>query len=245
VAVKGSKFTPMRVKPHSPRAVLIRNLLLIGVFLLSLAASFTAGIFWASESSRSFLAGKVEEQQQVTTHLEQKLAQFRTSAEVDRQTIENLRQLSITQKAQLMASERDLRVYKDLLSPTVKSNPLGISFGVFAVLPLKETNHFSYNLTVQKLSSKNVDFTGVMEFTVVGQQAGKSLQLPLQQLSAQVTALAIPLNFKYFQTLEGEMALPSDFIPQTVVLVVRSGDKAAPPIVETQLDWPLSVGNPK
>jgi len=245
VAVKGSKVTPMRVIPHSPLAHLVRWGLLILVFATCLPASYFLGVYLTNERYQAQEAHLGKQQEQVTAGLSQQLTQLRTSAEIDRQTIEDLRQEVMAQKAQLNASERDLRVYKDLLSPGAKSNPLGISFGIFTVLPLKEKGHFNYSLIVQKLSTKEADFVGFLEFRIIGQQAGKSLQLSLYQISSQVTVPSIPLNFKYFQTLQGDLAFPVDFIPQTVELVVKTADKKVSPLAVTELDWPTSSSNLK
>lgn len=243
MAVKGSKFTPMRVIPHSPRDAFLRALALVLAFLVSLPVSFFAGVYWAQQQQQSLEQNVDQEHQKVVAGLSQELTQLRTNVEVDRQSMEDLRQLVMTQKAQLNASERDLRVYKDLLSPGAKGNPLGISLGVFTVVPAKESGHFNYSLTVQKLATKEADFSGFLEFRIIGQQAGKSLQLSLYQVSSQVTEPSIPLSFKYFQTLEGELALPQDFVPQTVELVVKTEDKRA--IITNELDWPASSFKPK
>jgi uncharacterized coiled-coil protein SlyX len=245
VAVKGSKVKPMRIIPHSPLASVVRWLVLFLLFIASVGGAYYAGVWLTTERYQSLETESGAKQDQATSELSRQIAQLRTSAEVDRQTMEDLRQLVMTQKAQISASERDLRVYKDLLSPSVKTNPLGISFGVFTVLPLKESSHFNYSLTVQKLSTKEADFSGTLEFRVIGQQNGKPLQLSLYQVSSQVTAPSIPLSFKYFQTLEGDMTLPSGFTAQNVELVVKTLDKKAPPLVTAELDWPISAVKPK
>jgi hypothetical protein len=120
---------------------------------------------------------------------------------------------------------------------------LGISFGVFTVFPLKEVGHFNYSLTVQKLATREVDFSGFLEFRIVGKQGEKSLQLSLYQVSTQVTAPSIPLNLKYFQTLQGDLTLPADFVPQTVELVVKTTDQKT--LVSAELDWPVPTSTPK
>jgi hypothetical protein len=241
VAVKGSKVKSMRVIPHSPLASVMRWLLLLLVLVLGIGAAYFAGAYVTREKYQSMEANTGAQQTQTTIELSRQLAQLRTNAEVDRQSMEDLRQLVMTQKAQISASERDLRVYKDLLSPSIKTNPLGISFGVFTVLPLKEAGHFNYSLTVQKLSAKETDFAGFLEFRIIGQQGNESLQLSLYQVSSQVTVPSIPLNFKYFQTLEGDMKLPSGFTPKSVELVVKTLDKKAVPLVVAELDWPVSA----
>ena len=243
MAVKGSKFTHMQVIPHNPRDAFLRVLALVLAFVISLPASFFAGVYWAQQRQQSLENNVDQEHQKVVAGLSQELTQLRTSVEVDRQSMEDLRQLVMTQKAQLNASERDLRVYKDLLSPGAKNNPMGISLGVFTVIPAKEQGHFNYSLTIQKLATKEADFSGFLEFRIIGQQAGKSLQLSLYQISSQVTEPSIPVTFKYFQTLEGELSLPQDFLPQTVELVVKSEEKKS--IITSELDWPASSFKPK
>lgn len=243
MAVKGSKFTHMQVIPHNPRDAFLRALALVLAFVVSLPVSFFAGAYWVQQKQQSLDDGVHQEHQKVVAGLSQELTQLRTSIEVDRQSMEDLRQLVMTQKAQLNASERDLRVYKDLLAPGAKNNPMGISFGVFTVIPAKESGHFNYSLTIQKLATKEADFTGFLEFRIIGQQAGKSLQLSLFQVSSQVTEPSIPVTFKYFQTLEGELTLPPDFEPQMVEMVIKSDEKKS--IIATELDWPLSSFKPK
>ena len=243
MAVKGTKITPMRVTPHNPSAKALRIVLFIGVFAACVAASYFAGIYQITQQQALQANQQSAQQQKATAALTQEIIQLRTSVDIDRQTIEDLRQLVMTQKAQINAHERDLRVYKDLLSPNAKTNPLGISFGVFTVSPLKEAGHFNYSLTVQKLSTKDADFSGFLEFRIIGKQGEKSLQLSLYQVSSQVTVPSIPLDFKYFHTLEGDLTLPVDFVPQTVELVVKSEDKRT--LVTSELDWPASPYTPK
>lgn len=241
MAVKGSKLTPMRVVPHNSLVTTIRY----AAVLLSLPAAYLLGTYVEGQSQLSAADNKAQQVQRKVSSLTQDLTVLRTNAEVDRQTIEELRQLVMTQKAQLTASERDLRVYKELLSPGAKSNPLGISVGVFTVSPLKEAGHFNYSLTVQKLSARESDFTGDLDIIINGQQVSKSVQLTLDQVSSPSVGPTLPLNFKYFQTIEGELTLPADFTPQSVAVAVRAGDRKNPPLVETQLDWPASANKPK
>jgi K+-sensing histidine kinase KdpD len=241
VAVKGSKVTPMRVIPYSPFASAMRIVAVLVVFTLAVPASYFVGAYLERQRESSQGNSQDQEHQKIVASLNQEIAQLRTGTDIDRQSMEDLRQVVMTQKAQLNATERDLKVYKDLLSPGAKTNPLGISFGVFTVLPLKDAGHFSYSLTVQKLATKEADFDGSLEFRIIGLQAGKPLQLSLYQVSSQVSVPSIPLNFKYFQALEGDLTLPVDFVPQSVELVVKTIDKKSPPLVTAELDWPISA----
>lgn len=240
MTVKGSKLTSMRITAHNPIAKVLRLVALVGGFILAVGASYFAGVYQTNQQHKSQLNQHDTQQQKAVAAVSQEITQLRTNTDIDRQSIEDLRQLVMTQKAQISASERDLRVYKDLLSPGAKNNPMGISFGVFTVLPLKEKGHFNYSLTVQKLSTKEADFSGFLEFRIIGQQSGQSLQLSLFQVSSQVSEPSIPLSFKYFQTFEGSLAFPVDFVPQMVELVVKSKDNKPPPLVRAELNWPMA-----
>lgn len=245
MAVKGSKHTYMRLMPHNPRAHAMRVILFIGAFVLSVIASYFLGIYWTKYQETREINQQENAQQKVANDLSKQLTELRTVSEVDRQSLEDLRQLVMTQKAQLNAAERDLRVYKELLTSGPKTNPMGISIGVFNLTPLPESGQFHYSLTVQKLATRDGDFSGFLEFTIKGQQAGESAQLTLNQVSTQVDAPSIPLSFKYFQTLEGDLTLPPGFVPQNVELAIKNSENRTPPLVTAELDWPVSAVKPK
>ncbi|HWV15363.1 MAG TPA: DUF6776 family protein [Cellvibrio sp.] len=238
MAVKGSRYPSMRVIPHRP---IVRGLIYVGfvvVFAVAVVGSYYAGIYRLERSQALASSDTSHRHQQALSDATQELTRLRTNADIDRQTIEDMRQLTMTQKAQMAAYERDLRVYKDLLSPGAKANPLGVSFGLFTVLEAARKGSFTYKLVVQKLSAREEDFRGSLDFRVLGEQAGKPVSLALYQLSEQQTSPIIALDFKYFQTLEGEFQLPPDFVPKHVELTVNSG-KSNPPVVQTQLEWPI------
>jgi Na+-translocating ferredoxin:NAD+ oxidoreductase RnfG subunit len=235
VVFKRKHHHTMRVVRHHPRKYFFRLLGLILLFAACVSASFFAGIYHVQQQQRTVENDQEQQKQQLT----QELTQLRTNADVDRQTIEEMRQTVMTQKAQMAAYDRDLRVYKELLTSGARLNPLGVSFGVFTVFPTAEKNQFNYKLVVQKLSTKDTDFSGTLEFKVVGEQAGKPKHFFLHEISTQVTSTNIPLNFKYFQALEGSMVLPEDFVPKTLELVVYTGDQKNSATTETQLAWPI------
>lgn len=240
MAVKRSFHHSMRVIPYRPYARLLSYAAVALAFCISLPAAYYAGVYATRHAHQGAELAATEKQAQAVRELSQELTRLRIDAEVNQQTVEELRQMAMTQKAQLSSAERDLRVYKELLSPGAKANPLGISFGAFTVFPSTEAHLFTYKLIVQKLSTKDTSFSGNLVFRILGEQAGKPAQLSLDQVSSQTILPSIPLNLKYFQTVEGDMRLPADFVPQKVELIVEPEDRKSPSIIETQLEWPIS-----
>ncbi|RYZ91349.1 MAG: hypothetical protein EOO68_23970 [Moraxellaceae bacterium] len=240
MAVRGSFQHSMRVIPYRPYARLLAYVVVASIFIVSLPIAYFVGVYVTRHSQEQNELTINQKQEQAVRELSQELTRLRIDAEVNQQTVEELRQMAMTQKAQLSSAERDLQVYKELLSPGAKTNPLGISFGALTVFPSAEAHLFTYKLIVQKLSTKDTSFSGNLVFRVLGEQAGKPAQFSLDQISSQVTSPSIPLNLKYFQTIEGDMRLPEDFIPRKVELIVEPEDRKSPSIIETQLEWPIS-----
>lgn len=60
--------------------------------------------------------------------------------------------------------------------------------------------------------------------------------MPLRSLSASEDDLEIKLQFKYFQNLEGELVLPSNFQPEEIqILAVSEGKNSK--TVEKTFPW--------
>jgi hypothetical protein len=78
---------------------------------------------------------------------------------------------------------------------------------------------------VQQSATRHNIVTGRVTFTIVGSELGQPKSYPLSVLSRQVDSETIPLRFKYFQNIEGELQLPQDFVPEGVELSVKSSGR--------------------
>ena len=82
---------------------------------------------------------------------------------------------------------------------------------------------------------------GYLEFTIVGRQIDEDSQpkkqtVPLRDISKDVSVVRIPLRFKYFQRLEGELELPAKFEPELIEIKAVSTSKGSA-VVEKKFSW--------
>lgn len=164
----------------------------------------------------------------------QGLANSSLGAEVDRQSVEDVRGTVREHKQTIAQLSEEIAFYKGLMSPSDREGGLGIrSWDVY------ETNvaqQFQFKLVVQQRAIKHILLNGRVTIVLEGKQNGKSLSVSLHELSDQIKDKAMNLRFKYFQSIEGELVLPVGFVPEQVVIVIKS-EKPKAVNIEKQYAW--------
>jgi len=201
---------------------------------------------------RGFLNGELNQVQQdklarlaqEADDLRHELASFKLNEALDRKAKEEIHRQLAEQSAQIAALERDITVYRGMISSGKNQNPEGISIGTFYVSPLDEANNYHYKLVVQKLTASDNVFDGQLSFQLKGiaieDGQERPTSFPLHVLSKQYTEMQIALNFTYFQNIDGDLMLPHGFIPRTAMLVVKSSNKKYPTTIEKELEWSVA-----
>ena len=77
-----------------------------------------------------------------------------------------------------------------------------------------------------------------MEVTLHGELDGEPASLALADLSDDVTDNRMALRFRYFQSVEGELSLPTGFSPETVAVEARA---TTPRKMEVREEFPWQV----
>lgn len=244
--VKGSHVYRMKVVPHRP----LKNTLIALVLLALVAAALAATYLYAQNQASKELISPQEAQDlrvqldkltQEASESKHELAKYQLNAEVDRQAGEELRKRVMVLRDEKAALQRDVEVYR-ILTSNKSTNPMGISFGLFSVTALAD-NKKQFKLVVQKLAEGDDDFSGQLRVLVVGQKDGAETKISLHELvvtkvDAEPMAENIPLNFKFFQSIDTEVVLPSGFVPVRVELAVKSNARRNPVTVDAELEWP-------
>ena len=97
------------------------------------------------------------------------------------------------------------------------------------------TDQYRYRLVLTQVITEVNSVSGDVEMTVYGDRNGAPAQLSLKDLTGGADA-RLHFGFKYFQKLQGEVALPDGFTPERVVLRVIPRGKAAQ-AVERTFQW--------
>lgn len=238
-AVKGSKeyeWSVVKSRPHA-RARLL--LILLVVFGLAVAGAYWFGQkqamsgYGRAQRDLAAVRAELEEVRKGELQLRQQKENASLGAEVDRKSLEEVRQQVIDLKAQIAGLEEENQFYRNLMSPD--GNQRGLNFGPVEIVHTDRPRTFRYKVVMQQLAVESELLTGTLNFNVVGRQEGAVKVLPLSQLSSSVEGANIKLRFKYFQNIEGELVLPEGFEPERIELEARSsGSNAA---IEKRFAW--------
>lgn len=244
--VKGSPVYRLKVVPHRPVKSALVFILATGLIGAALAGTYYYAQYQTDNNVLSLeqasdLRAQIEKLEAEAAELRRTITRMEVSTQVDRQAGEELRKQVLVLREEKAALVRDIDVFRIMTSDKNK-NPRGISFGVFSVSELPDNKHL-LKLAVQKLAEGDDDFTGQLRCFVVGQREGQETRISLHELAvskpgAEPLGENIPLNFKFFQNIETEIAIPDGFVPLRVELAVKSESRRNPVTVEGQLEWP-------
>lgn len=249
--VKGSAQYNMRVMPYRPMRrmfnYVIGLLMLIAISLSSYLIGYDHGFRQLAlpGGARDKLREGNDSLAKETETLRQQVANFKLNAALDQKASEDIRRQLMEQAAQIAALERDITVYRGMISSSGKNaNPQGISVGVFSVIQTDKPDVYHFKLAVQKLAATDDLFKGYLNFKLSGVQKlqgqEQARSFSLRELSNLHTDEQVPLTFKYFQNIEGNLVLPEGFSPAKVVLLVKSTSKKYPATLEKELEWQVS-----
>jgi len=227
-------------------ATLLRRRLQILCATLALALALGAGFYLGQRAAYSGLgidpaAYRVMRSDLAALReaLETREAEFqvqRTRHEVDRAALEMVRREIAAQKEEIAGLEEGLRFYRSLMAPGEIAQ--GITLRELELVQGRDDWHVVYRIVIQQEASKHEQVLGSLTAAVYGVLDGKSVEYPLAVLDSGIGDDAVPLRFRYFQALEGEMTLPRGFIPAGVRVDARI---RAPHEVDVGQDFPWQL----
>ncbi|MCQ3828051.1 hypothetical protein HXX02_01190 [Microbulbifer elongatus] len=226
--VKGSKQYRMKVVPHRPIHGVFSAL---GVSLLVLSTS--AGAFFAGQYQLSkSLDEKTRAHARVLDEVDRLRAENETlrvrattaeqSVAIGEQASESVRAELVAKDNQIAELRQEISFYRGIMAPSEGSD--GVSIGRFSISESGD-RRYQFKLLVQQSAARHQLVTGAVRFTIVGQSGGEARRYALADLSPQVESESIPLRFKYFQNIEGELQLPEGFVPEGVELSLKSSKR--------------------
>jgi hypothetical protein len=142
------------------------------------------------------------------------LAVQSTRHEVDRQALEMVRKELASQKEEIAGLEEGLAFYRSLISPGDIAP--GLSLRGIELKAGEEPGSYSYRIVVQQEARKHDMLKGSLSAVVQGQLDGAAVAYPLAELSDDIDAGGVPLQFRYFQSITGQLVLPEGFEPTAV-----------------------------
>lgn len=137
-----------------------------------------------------------------------------TRHEVDRQALELVRKELAGQKEEIAALEEGLAFYRGLMSPG-KIAP-GLNLHAVELRAGELPRQFFFRIVLQQEARKHALLKGELEAVISGVLDGEVVEYSLAELSEDLELGAVALQFRYFQSIEGQLILPPGFEPAEV-----------------------------
>ncbi len=147
-----------------------------------------------------------------------------------------MRQEIAAQKEQISALEEGLRFYRSLMAPGEIAQ--GLSLRPLELVALDSPGRYAFRIVAQQEARKHSLLKGELSAVINGLLADQEVSYPLAELSDDLDPGAVPLRFRYFQSVEGTLSLPEDFEPRSVRLLAKT---ASPREMEAQEEFPWQV----
>ena len=158
--------------------------------------------------------------QQRFDDLQAELEVVQTRYAVDREALQMVRGEIAEQKEQIASLEEGIRFYRGLMSP--EDIAQGLSVRTPELVARDPTGTYAFRIVALQGARKHELLKGELQAEVFGQLNGEAQSHPLAALSGDIENGAITLRFRYFQAIEGELALPEGFEPHGINVVASS-----------------------
>lgn len=209
------------VVPYRPgRRVLFISLLLTGVAVSAAGgwgyAYYTTVLAQQGEQAeKRELSAQLTDLRQENEALRRQIAILDRSSAVDQQTGAELQETLTALRQRVAQLEEDVLFYRQVVEE--EADETGLVIGQLDIDATRSPDRYRYKLVMRQQDADGDTYlTGHLNFNLVGQLQDQQVILPLRDLSEFEDELDIRLRFKYFQNIEGELALPEGFQPDRI-----------------------------
>jgi hypothetical protein len=217
---------------------------LVGLVALVAAASlylvFELGRYQAGYSmldhrrERAGLAAELAEERGINDELRRQLAIAETAGDIDRVTYSQVESSLGELQAQIQAQEEELVFYRGIVSP--QDRVAGLRIQSLEVDPSDGEGRYLVRLLLVQAIVHNRRVSGAVKLQLEGVQDGQTTAFDAAEVVAPGEPYDMAYEFRYFQGLETELALPVGFEPQRVTVEIWPNEARAERINQT-FEW--------
>ena len=233
------------VVPYRPgRRVLFTLLLLTGVAVS--AAGGWGYAYYATvltqqgeQAEKRELSAQLTDLRQENEALKRQIAILDRSSAVDQQTGAELQETLTALRQRVAQLEEDVLFYRQVVEEEAEET--GLVIGQLDIDATRSPDRYRYKLVMRQQDADGDTYlTGHVNFNLVGQLQDQQVILPLRDLSEFEDELDIRLRFKYFQNIEGELALPEGFQPDRIQIAAVATEPVSKRINE-DFGWVVAL----
>lgn len=226
------------VKSRSRQQVLLLRLLLAVLVLLLIWGFHEYGRYRAGYNLLAVSEQKQAQQQRIAeleaqvTQLREQKAILERGAGVEQEAYKQLQGTVSGLQDELLELKEELAFYRGIVSPEDASK--GLKLQSFVLNPGREQDSYRYKMVLTQVLSNGTVAYGNIQVSVSGTEDGEAREYTLAQLSDEGENLQF--RFKYFQSFEGEFALPQGFVPSKVNLDIKPRSRSHKQLSES-IEW--------
>jgi hypothetical protein len=184
------------------------------------------------------LAERLAEERGVSDELRRQLAIAETASDIDRATYSQVESTLGDLQAQIQEQEEELVFYRGIVSP--QDGVAGLRIQSLEVLPSDGEGRYLLRLLLVQAIQHSRRVSGAVKLQLEGMQGGQLSTFDVAELAAPGEPYDMDYEFRYFQGLEAELALPVAFEPHKVVVEIWPNEARAERINQT-FDWPTEA----
>jgi hypothetical protein len=188
---------------------------------------------------RGALAAQLAEERAASDELRRQLAIAETAGDIDRATYSQVESSLGELQAQIQAQEEELVFYRGIVSP--QDRVAGLRIQSLEVLPSDGEGRYVVRLLLVQAIVHSRSVAGAVKLQLEGVQNGQIASFDAAELVAPGEPYDMAYEFRYFQGLETELALPVGFEPQRVAVEIWPSEARAERINQT-FEWSAVTG---
>lgn len=220
------------VRPHDADRGGRRGVLLGLLWLASVAAAAFAGAHFAAplmsstQARLSAVNAAADEQAQELEAVRATVADAQRDAQVAQATNRELQETLREREQEIAALRADLGFYQRLVGGSERRT-LGVHTIALRALE-DDPRAFAFELTLTQNLKKSALTEGSAQIAVEGVRDGQVVTVPWRELSGRADGAPLGFSFKYFQRIEGTLALPASLVPNRILVSAtsRGGERA-------------------
>ncbi len=227
------------VKPHDPWKVWVLRGALASVLLAAGWTFYELGVIHAgyhraaSNAEIQQLTEQLGELQVRLEALTEENVQLSSNTAIEATATQQVNERLDQLNQESLELKEELVFYRSLLSPSELEPGLQI-LGVQLVKNAKE-HSYGYKIVLTQRRNRNRFADGKVEMSITGMLEGESTQLESTNVLADKKG-ELQFRFKNFQSLEGQLTLPTGFQPQMVLVKVNPRSQRLKKI-ERNYEW--------
>jgi hypothetical protein len=188
---------------------------------------------------RAELEAELAAERGQSDELRRQLAIAETAGEIDRETYAQVKAALGDLEAQIQAQEEELVFYRGIVSP--QDRIAGLRIQSLEVLPSDGEARYLVRLLLVQAIVHNRRVSGAVKLQLEGIKDGQMASFDAAELVADGESYDMAYEFRYFQGLETELALPAGFEPQRMIVEIWPNEARAERINQT-FEWPAIAG---